>query len=236
MRLLTGTSGFAYREWKGSFYPSDLPASAMLAWYGSRFPAVEINASFYRMPSAPVLAQWGAQVPAGFTFVLKATRSIALRRRVEDAAGVVADFFRIASVLGRALGPVLVQLPPNVKKDVARLDAFLALPPAGARLALEFRHRSWLDDDVYATLRAHGAALCVAQSEELDAPPLVPTASWGYLRLRNAAYTDAELDRWAERVRAQPWTEAFAFFKHEDEGSGPRLAARFRERFDATAP
>ena len=235
MRLLTGTSGFAYREWKGAFYPPDLPASAMLAYYANRFPAVEINASFYRMPSAAVLAQWGAQVPAGFTFVLKATRSITLRKRVEEAAAVVDAFFRIAAVLRDRLGPVLMQLPPNLKRDVGRLDAFLSLPPAGARLALEFRHASWFHDEVYAMLRARGVALCVAQSEESETP-LVPTTSWGYLRMRGAAYTDAELDVWAARVRAQPWTEAFAFFRHEDEGTGPRLAARFRERFDAAAP
>ncbi len=235
MRLLTGTSGFAYREWKGAFYPPDLPASAMLAYYATRFPAVEINASFYRMPSAAVLAHWGAQVPAGFTFVLKATRSITLRKQVEEAAAVVDAFFRIAAVLGDRLGPVLVQLPPNLQRDVGRLDAFLALPPAGARLVLEFRHASWFHDEVYATLRARGVALCVAQSEESETP-IVPTTSWGYLRMRGEAYTDAELDVWAARVRAQPWTEAFAFFRHENEGTGPRLAARFRERFDAAVP
>lgn len=230
MRLLVGTSGFAYREWKGSFYPADLANKAMLSYYAERFPAVEINNTFYRMPSEGVLAQWSDQVGDDFSFVLKAPQSITHRKRLKNAGEGVDYFFRTAATLGARLGPVLVQLPPSMKRDLARLEAFLSLPPAGARLAFEFRHPSWFDDEVYSALRAHGAVLCTAHTED-GATPLVATSSWGYLRLRNVEYDDAELDVWAERIRAQPWRDVYVFFKHEDEGTGPRLASRFRERF-----
>jgi uncharacterized protein YecE (DUF72 family) len=230
MRLRTGTSGFAYKEWKGTFYPADLPASEMLHYYAERFGSVEINNTFYRMPTEKVLAQWRAEVPPDFTFVLKASQSITHRKRLKDAAEPVAYFFRTASTLGDQLGPILVQLPPNLKKDVPRLESFLVLPPEGARLAFEFRHESWFDDEVYDVLRARNAVLCTAHSEGQDTP-LVPTSSWGYLRLRNVAYTDADLDEWIERIKEQPWNEAYVFFKHEDEATGPRLAERFAQLF-----
>jgi uncharacterized protein YecE (DUF72 family) len=234
MRLLTGTSGFAYREWKGSFYPPDLPAKAMLAYYAGRLPAVEINNTFYRMPATSVLDDWVAQVPAGFTFVLKASQAITHRRRLKDAADPTAWFFAQAGRLGDRLGAVLVQLPPNLRKDVSRLEAFLALIPSGRRVAFEFRHPSWFDDQVLAALRSAGAALCIAHGEELETP-FETTAPWGYLRLRQVAYDDAALDAWAARIRGTGWSDAFVFFKHEDAGTGPRLAARFAERFAAAA-
>jgi uncharacterized protein YecE (DUF72 family) len=230
MRLLAGTSGFAYKEWKGSFYPRDLPASQMLRWYAERLPAVEINSTFYRFPKEQLLASWRDAVPDGFTFVLKAARTITHLRRLNNAAEPIGWFFGNARGLGDRLGPVLVQLPPNMKKDVLRLTDFLPLLPAGVRVALEFRHESWLDEEVFAILRAHGAALCAVHGEQRDSP-LVATADWGYLRLRDVAYADDVLDGWVERVRTQPWREVFVFFKHEDEGAGPRLAARFLERF-----
>lgn len=230
MRLLVGTSGFAYREWKGSFYPADLSNKSMLSYYATRFPTVEINNTFYRMPSEGVLAQWSDQVGDDFRFVLKAPQTITHRKRLKNADEAVDYFFRTAATLEDRLGPVLVQLPPSMKRDLPRLEAFLSSPPAGARLAFEFRHASWFDDDVYAALRAHDAVLCTAHTED-GATPLVATSSWGYLRLRNVEYEDADLDAWAARIHVQPWREVYVFFKHEDEGTGPRLAGRFRERF-----
>lgn len=232
MRLLTGTSGFAYKEWKGSFYPEDLPAKAMLRFYAERFSAVEINNTFYRTPTEKVLAQWLADVGTGFTFVLKAPQLITHRKRLKEVSEPVVHFFRTAAALGDALGAVLVQLPPNMKKDTSRLVGFLELVPRDARVALEFRHDSWLDDEVYDVLRSQRAALCIAHTEEQQTP-LVATAGWGYLRLRNVEYADAELDRWVAFTRAQAWTDVYVFFKHEDEGTGPHLALRFAERFSA---
>lgn len=229
MRLLVGTSGYSYKQWKGSFYPEDLAASEMLAFYASRFPAVEINNTLYQTPSRELLAKWAAQVPPGFTFVLKASRRITHQKRLNDVAEAVDHFFATASTLGDQLGPVLFQLPPNLRKDAARLRDFLALLPEGRRAALEFRHESWFDDEVYQALSARGAALCIADTD--DAPsPFVATAGWSYLRLRRADYDDAALDAWAERIRAQDWDEACVFFKHEEEGKGAALAARLIAR------
>ena len=165
MRVRIGTSGFSYKEWKGSFYPEDLPASAMLSFYASRFPTVEINNTFYRMPTASVLSSWAEQVPDGFTFALKASQRITHRARLKDAGDSVEFFFRVATTLGDRLGPVLFQLPPNLKKDLPRLSDFLRLLPAGSRSAFEFRHVSWFEDHVFDALRAAGAALCVAEDE-----------------------------------------------------------------------
>jgi uncharacterized protein YecE (DUF72 family) len=229
MRVLAGTSGFSYKEWKGSFYPEDLPAEEMLAYYAGRLPAVEINNTFYRMPKPALLESWAAQVPAEFRFVLKASQRITHRKRLKEAGDEVAYFFQTASTLGDRLGPTLVQLPPNLKKDLPRLEAFLSVLPEGSRVAFEFRHASWFEEDVFAALRARAAALCIAEDEEL-ATPLVATAGWGYLRLRRQDYDDTAVAAWAEKVRGQAWDEAYVFFKHEDAGSGPKLAAEFLER------
>ena len=229
MRVLAGTSGFSYKEWKGSFYPEDLPVEEMLAYYSARLPAVEINNTFYRMPKPALLESWASQVPAEFRFILKASQRITHRKRLKEAGDEVAYFFQTASTLGDRLGPTLVQLPPNLKKDLPRLEAFLSVLPEGAKAAFEFRHASWFEEDVFAALRARGAALCIAEDEEL-ATPLVPTASWGYLRLRRQDYDDAAVAAWAEKVRGQAWDDAYVFFKHEDAGSGPKLAAEFLKR------
>jgi uncharacterized protein YecE (DUF72 family) len=234
MRVLAGTSGFSYKEWKGSFYPEDLAAEKMLQFYSQRLPAVEINNTFYRMPKPALLESWAAQVPEEFRFVLKASQRITHHKRLKEAGEEVAYFFRVASTLGGRLGPALFQLPPNLKKDLPRLTDFLALLPADARAAFEFRHASWFEDDVYEALRARGAALCIAEDEEL-ATPLVPTAGWGYLRLRRQDYGDADVASWAERLRAQTWSEAYVFFKHEDAGAGPRLAAQLLEAISGPA-
>jgi uncharacterized protein YecE (DUF72 family) len=234
MRLLTGTSGFAYKEWKGSFYPDDLPASEMLRFYAERFPAVEINNTFYRMPSESVLRQWSEVVPEGFTFVLKASQQITHRKRLKEADEAVGYFFGVARTLERRLGPTLIQLPPNLKKDLPRLEKFLEAIPEDVRVAFEFRNPSWFEDDVYEALRARGAALCIAHDEEQETP-LVATAGWGYLRLRQVQYDDSALDRWIGAIRAQDWSETYVFFKHEDAGTGPKLARRFEEIFSDTS-
>ena len=223
MRVRTGTSGFSYQEWKGSFYPEDLPDPEMLRYYASRLPAVEINNTFYRMPRAAMLESWAEQVPDGFSFALKAPQQITHRKRLKEAQDAVTYFFGVATTLGDRLGPVLFQLPPNLKKDLPRLQDFLAVLPAASRCTFEFRHESWFDDDVLEALRSARAALCWAEDEKLATPPQA-TADWGYLRLRRPDYGESELAAWAERIRAQPWVEAHVFFKHEEEGTGPRLA------------
>lgn len=227
MRLLTGTSGFAYPAWKGSFYPEKIRPADMLAYYAERFPAVEINATFYRMPTEDALRAWADQVPDGFTFVLKAPQRITHHRRLQEVGEEWSHFARTAAVLGPRLGALLVQLPPNLKCDVQRLHAFLTLVDPAQRVALEFRHPSWLVPEVYDVLREHAAALCVAHGEQESVAPALPTAAWGYARLRNVEYGEDELRGWVQRLREPAWAECFAFFKHEDTATGPRLAAEF---------
>ena len=225
MRVLAGTSGYSYKEWKGSFYPEDLPAGEMLRYYAERLAAVEINNTFYRMPKSDVLTRWAEQVPDGFRFALKAPQQITHRKRLKDAADSVAYFFKVAVTLGDRMGPVLFQLPPNLKKDLPRLSDFLAVLPPASRCAFEFRHGSWFEEDVFEALRGRGCVLCVAEDEEL-ATPFVATARWGYLRLRRQDYGEEDLRDRAGKVLAQPWTEAYVFFKHEEGGAGPKLADR----------
>jgi uncharacterized protein YecE (DUF72 family) len=225
MNVRVGTSGYSYTPWKGSFYPAKLKTADMLRYYAVHFPTVEINNTFYRMPSAPMLERWAAETPESFSFVLKASRRLTHQSRLDDAEGT-AYFFRTAGTLGARLGPTLVQLPPYFSKDVALLRDFLALVPEGRRVAFEFRHASWSDGKVHDALRAKGAALCLADTDEAPDPDLVATADWGYLRLRRSDYDEPALKAWAERIRAQPWKEAWVFFKHEEEGKGPALAAR----------
>jgi len=225
--VIVGTSGYSYKEWKGGFYPKDLKAGEMLRFYAERFPTVEINNSFYRMPSPEVVAGWAAEVPPGFRFVLKAPRRITHEKRLVDVADTTARLFEVAGSLGDKRGPFLFQLPPYSKKDVPRLRDFLGLLPPGERAAFEFRDPSWFDDEVSEALRAAGAALVLADTDDDQGEPrLVPTARFGYLRLRRAQYDEAALAAWAARIRAQPWEEAFVFFKHEDEARGPHFASQ----------
>ena len=233
MRVLVGTSGYSYKEWKGTFYPEDLKEAGMLRFYAERFKTVEINNTFYRMPGKDMLERWAGEVPEDFTFVLKASRRITHEKRLAgDAADSVAYLFRTAEALGPRLGPVLFQLPPFFKKDVPRLRDFLARLPEDRPAAFEFRHESWFHDEVYDALRAGGAALCSADTDESgeEGAPLVPTAGWGYLRLRRADYAEDDLARWAERILAQAWDRAFVFFKHEEAGKGPAMAGRLAVR------
>jgi uncharacterized protein YecE (DUF72 family) len=228
MRVLAGTSGWSYPAWKGRFYPERLPSTRMLAAYAERLPTVEVNATFYRMPVAKTLAGWRDQVPETFRFALKGAQRVTHVARLRGVADAVGHFQRVAAELGEKLGPVLWQLPPSMKKDAGRLADFLELLLSGGRAAFEFRHPSWLDDEVLRLLQAHGAALCVADTEEGETP-LVATGRFGYLRLRRPDYDAAALARWAERITSQPWDEAHVFFKHEDEARGPALALELGE-------
>jgi uncharacterized protein YecE (DUF72 family) len=229
MNLYVGTSGYSYKEWKGPFYPKNLPDKQMLTFYGERFRTVEINNTFYRMPEASVLQKWAGEVPADFQFVLKAPQHITHVKRLKDASDSTSQLLEVSAVLKERLGPLLFQLPPRVKKDVPRLRAFLALLPSKRRVAFEFRHQSWFDEEVFGLLRDHRAALCIAEAESDLEVPFVATADWGYLRLRRPDYGDAELKAWVKRLREQEWRDAFVFFKHEDEGKGPLMAKRFME-------
>jgi len=229
MDLLAGTSGYSYKEWKGNFYPEKLPADGMLRYYAERFATVEINNSFYRMPDEGVLARWATEVPDRFAFTLKAPQRITHQKRLKEAEGDVAEFLRRTAALGGKLGPLLFQLPPFFKKDLAVLGDFLGHLPPGRQIAFEFRNPSWADDAAYAMLRDRGVMLCIADTDKGDSPPLVATAKSGYLRLRRTAYSDAALRAWVKGVAAQPWERAYVYFKHEDEGLGPKFAARFIE-------
>jgi uncharacterized protein YecE (DUF72 family) len=222
-----GTSGYDYPEWKGRFYPEALPASKRLPYYGERFDTVEINATFYRMPTERVLAGWAAQVPDHFRFSLKAPRRITHDRRLKDCADLAVPFVEIARTLGERLGVLLFQLPPHARKDRDTLAAFLGALPARTRAAFEFRHPSWWDDDIAAVLEEHGAALCIADAEERHTP-FRATADYGYLRLRDEGYAEADLAAWAARTAGEPrWRETFVYFKHEEQGLGPSFARTF---------
>jgi uncharacterized protein YecE (DUF72 family) len=231
MRIVVGTSGYSYKEWRGSFYPEKLREKDMLRYYSERLRSVEISNTFYRLPSRETLLRWAEQVPDGFTFALKATQRITHRQRLgPSSAETVACLFETASVLGAHLGPVLFQTPPLLQKDVAKLRTFLGTLPPERPVAFEFRHESWFDEEVYAALRARNAALVAADTDEDfgPRPALVATADWGYLRLRRNDYEGAALQAWRERIVAQPWRQAYVFFKHEE---GSPLAWPVIERF-----
>ena len=229
MNLYVGTSSYSEKAWKGKFYPKDLPVAQMLRYYGEHFRAVEINSTFFAMPKVSVLERWADEVPAGFRFAFKAPRQITHLQWLKDKDEVLSTLLEVVGMLRERLGPLLFQLPPTAKKDVPRLRAFLALLPAQRRVAFEFRHPSWLDDEVFGLLHDHRAALCVADTDDELEIPLVATTDWGYLRLRRLDYDDATLKAWVKRIQDQGWHEAFVFFKHEDKGNGPRLAQRLMD-------
>ena len=223
MSIRVGTSGYNYPEWRGTFYPERLPAAKMLPYYAERLATVEINYTFYRMPSARTIAGWEAETPAGFSFALKAPKRITHDARLREVAEPLRYFLDVARGLGPKLGPLLFQLPPNFKKDTGRLGDLLALLPPDLRCAFEFRHASWFADDVYDLLRARHAALCVADTEA-GTTPLVATADLGYFRLRDQGYSAEELATWSQAARRPEWRDAFVYFKHEESGRGPELA------------
>lgn len=236
MELYTGTSGYSYKEWKGSFYPEDLSSKEMLGYYGERLNAVEINNTFYRLPKASVLESWAEQVPGSFRFSIKASRRITHFTRLKEKSRDPTEFLLSQlETLGDRLGVILFQLPPNFKKDLERLESFQALLPEGTPAAFEFRHESWKDDDVHEALRQRDMACVCADTEDSDGDePIVETGSWGYLRLRRPGYSADDLARWAGHLKATSWERAFVFFKHEDEAAGPRMATDFHGLLEGT--
>lgn len=229
MNFYIGTSGYSYPAWKGAFYPEKLPAKKFLPFYAEQFRAVESNNTFRFLPKPAALEAAAAQVPPGFRFAPKAPQRITHFQRLKDSGDAVAELFEVVAALKDKLGPVLFQLPPNFKKDAVRLRDFLAVLPKRHRVAFEFRHQSWFDGETFDLLSGHGAALCLAEAEDDLDTPFVATADWGYVRLRMPDYTDAELKAWVKRIRHQKWQDVFVFFKHEDEGKGPRHAKRLME-------
>jgi len=227
MNLYVGTSGYSYKEWKGSFYPEKLPAKEMLSYYSSRLPAVEINNTFYRLPQRSMLENWKEQVPPQFRFSVKASQKITHFKRLQNVEEETKYLLETASALEERLGVVLFQLPPNMKKDLPRLEDFLKNLPGDTRAAFEFRHPTWFDDEVLNFLRTQNRALCISDTDDLPVSNIDKTADWGYLRLRRVNYSEENLAEWLERVRAQNWDTAYVFFKHEDEGTGPKLAGQF---------
>jgi len=225
-----GTSGYNYPEWRGTFYPEKFPTGKMLPYYAERFTTVEINYTFYRMPNAKTVAGWSAETPPGFRFTLKAPQRITHFARLRDVDEPLRYFLDTARGLGDKLGPVLFQLPPNFKKDVERLSDLLVQLPPGLPCAFEFRNPSWFDDQVYERLRGKNAALCIADTDQ-GHTPLVATADWGYLRLRDEGYVGKDLEEWAETIRSvgAGWRDAWVYFKHEESGVGPAFARQLRD-------
>ena len=225
MAIWVGTSGYNYPEWRGSFYPEKLSTTKMLPYYSERFSTVEINYTYYRTPNAKILSGWSEVTPQRFKFTLKAPKRITHVARLRDCADLLQYFVKTAATLGPKLGVLFFQLPPYFKKDLALLDAFLDAFPADVMAAFEFRHQSWLNDDVYARLRARNLALCVAESEKLSTPVEI-TANYAYFRLRDEGYTPRDIARWAQTIRdkTSACTEAFVYFKHEEAGKGPEFA------------
>jgi uncharacterized protein YecE (DUF72 family) len=236
MNTWIGTSGFQYSEWKGNFYPEDLPTAKMLPFYAERLSTTEINYTFHRIPAAKTITNWNSLTPAKFRFALKAPQKITHFARLRDCADTMRYFHDVISALGEKLGPILFQLPPNFKKDTLLLADFVNSFPEGMRAAFEFRHQSWFEDEVFETLKTRNVALCIADTEDLTTPQ-VPTADYGYLRLRREDYAQADVERWAEFVRGQNerWSDAFIYFKHEEAGIGPKLASQMMESLSLEA-
>ena len=235
MEIYVGTSGYSYKEWKGIFYPEKISPKEMLHFYSERFGAVEINNTFYRMPTESILASWAEQVPDDFVFAFKAPQVITHVKRLRNVGAETEYLFRTLSVLDRKLGPILFQFPKSFHANPQALKDFLALIPRTMSFAFEFRSTSWLDAGTPDLLREHGCSLCIADSEENPTDKIFSTAPWGYLRLRRSDYTDAELSQWMERILSQKWQKAFVFFKHEEEAKkGPEMAIRFHELIHAS--
>ena len=226
MKLYVGTSGYGYREWKGTFYPEGISAREMLPFYARHFNAVEINNTFYRMPNRALLGGWADQVPDGFVFTLKAPQVITHIKRLKNAEQETEHLITTAGVLGKKLGPLLFQLPPTLARDIGRLEAFLSLLSA-TMAAFEFRHPSWFTTEVFDLLRERRGALCASDREPAPPPDVVSTAPWGYLRLRRSGYSGADLASWHRKVAGQGWEAAYVFFKHEEKAEGPAMAKRF---------
>ncbi len=228
-----GTSGFQYPAWKGKFYPEEISASKMLPFYAEKFASTEINYSFRRIPAEKTIRSWSSATPARFKFAFKAPQRVTHFAKLRGCAEILSVFHEAISIAGEKLGPVLFQLPPTFTKDEEVLRAFLGDIPSGMRAAFEFRHESWFDEAIFEILRAAKAALCVAENEILATPP-VATADFGYLRLRREDYTRPQIKRWAKWLLAEGsfWSEAFVYFKHEDQALGPKFAAQMLAELD----
>ena len=220
MKLHVGTSGYSYKEWKGNFYPEDLPAKEMLSYYSRRLPAVEINNTFYRLPQASMIENWRAQVPDEFRFSIKATQRITHIKRLNNVAEETKYLLDTSGLLGERLGVVLFQLPPNMKKDSGRLKSFLELLPSDTRAAFEFRNETWFDDETFDLLRNKDCALVVSDTDDKPLSEIISTAGWGYLRLRLENYSESDLQQWAARIADTGWQETFAYFMHEPTAPG----------------
>ena len=229
-----GTSGYNYAEWKGTFYPEKFSSKNMLPYYAERLPTVEINYTFYRMPTERLLRGWSAITPEMFRFTLKAPRRITHDARLKDCDELTRTFCDAAGSLRQKLAVLLFQLPPSFKKDLDVLAAFLTTLPPGARAAFEFRHQSWHDLDVFERLAGRNVALCVADSERLSTPVEI-TAPYAYFRLRDEGYQDDDLARWADTIKTSTagCQDVFVYFKHEDKGKGPELARALIDRLQA---
>ena len=233
MKIYIGTSGYGYKEWKGIFYPEKISPKEMLRFYSERLNAVEINNTFYRMPTEGVLASWAEQVPDNFVFALKAPQIITHLKRLRDAGEETGHLFRTLSVLEGKLGPVLFQFPGSFRADRPALEDFLGLIPGNMSCAFEFRSPSWLEVEILDLLRERGCSLCIADADENPTNEIVSTAPWGYLRLRRSDYTEADLSQWMEKILSQTWKRAFVFFKHEEKAKGPEMALRFCDLTDS---
>ena len=227
MALYVGTSGFSYKEWKGSFYPEAIAASEMLRYYASHLRAVELNNTFYRMPQPSMIESWKAQVSENFRFSVKAPQSITHFRRLNNAKPQTQLMLKTVAALESRLGAVIFRLPENMKKDLKRLEVFLKELPPDSPAVFDFRHPTWFDDEVVELLRSQKRVFCMSDIEDLPESYTYKTADWGYVRLRRVQYSDADLKVWVKRIKAQKWKDTYVFFKHEDEGTGPKLAARF---------
>jgi uncharacterized protein YecE (DUF72 family) len=235
MQVFVGTSGYNYPEWRGTFYPEKFPTSKMLAYYAERFRTVEVNYTFYRMPTPALLEGWAKGTPEQFTFTLKAPRRITHDSKLQRCEELTQAFCRTASTLESKLGVLLFQLPPTFKRDDAVLGSFLELLPEGTRAAFEFRHASWHDAAIFDLLRSRNIALCIADSEKMSTP-VVTTADYGYFRLRDEGYQTADLQRWATVIRGLSGLgDAFVYFKHEEQGIGPEFATTLESMLGAQA-
>lgn len=229
MSIYVGTSGYSYKEWKGKFYPQALSPRDMLSYYAQRFQAVELNNTFYRTPKPNMVESWKTQVPENFRFSVKASQGITHFRRLKDAAYATRSMLETVSAFEDRLGAVIFRLPSDMKKDLERLKTFLKQLPPDTPAAFDFRNPTWFDDEVFELLRSENRVLVVSDTEDLPTIQMVKTADWGYLRLRRVQYSKTDLKKWIKWMQAQRWKDTYVFFRHEDEGTGPKLAAQFIE-------
>jgi uncharacterized protein YecE (DUF72 family) len=228
MPAFIGTSGFSYKEWKQNFYPKDLPDARFLSYYATRLNGVEIDSTFYRMPTDKALDAWRDATPPHFRFAIKANQKITHRERLVVPSEALTYLLQTLPRLGERLGVVLYQLPPNFKRDLGRLESFLAALPSSPRSALEFRHLSWFDDETYGLLERFGVALCINDNDEFECPVKI-TAKHTYIRLRRDGYTPEQRATWKERIGSlsRDGIDVLAFIKHKDNPDAPLIALDF---------